>query len=61
MFELTVILKCEDSTYKQKFLCYDEVMLKQDSIELLKYVDEARKLCGFEPQDVKIRISMEIR
>ena len=59
--EVTVILKDSERTYRQKFLVYDDVTLKEDDLILSGCVDAARKNFDGEPEDIQIRILMVIK
>ena len=41
--ELTVILKDEARTYRQKFLMYDEYMLNENDPAIIHCIHEAKK------------------
>ncbi len=60
MFELTVILKKDDATYKQKFLCYEPFTIHPGNAELGMYIDDAKKQFMQEPDEIKIRITMQV-
>lgn len=61
MFELTVILKDEERSYRQKFLVYDEVKMHHDDPFIWKCITEAKKNFSGEPGEIRIKISMEIK
>lgn len=60
MIELTVILKDEERTYKQKFLVYERIDLWHDSEIIKSYIKQAE--AGFKAQatDVQIKVSMHV-
>ncbi len=60
MSVITVILKDSERTYRQKFLCYEAPTLSQDDAILRGYVKEAQSQAAFDPEDVTIRIQMEL-
>jgi len=61
MSELTVILKDSDRTYRQKFLIYEEYsVLETDSI-IQRCIQEAKKSFEGEPEEITIKISIEIQ
>jgi hypothetical protein len=60
VFELTVVMKDSERTYRQKFLCYDPITLSTDNVFILECIDEAKKNFQGQPEDVSIKISMEI-
>jgi len=58
--ELTVILKYENSTYKEKFLLYDQYTLSYDDIIIGACIKQALAACnGEKPEQIKIKISLE--
>lgn len=60
MFELTVTLKGEEQSYKQKFVVYEEMNLTCDDPVLRRYIEEAQKGANFNIDECKIRCSMEV-
>lgn len=62
MCEITVILKREDKTYKEKFLCYDPIQIAKDydDPQLLAYIEEAKKNLQGEPDEVTIKITISL-
>jgi len=61
MSELTVILKDESRTYRQKFLVYNEFLVSENDPEINKCIAEAKKNFDGDPDEVTIRISLEIQ
>lgn len=61
MSELTVILKDSDRTYRQKFLIYEDYAVSQDHPVIRMCIDEARKNFEGEPENVQIKIHLEIQ
>ena len=61
MSELTVILKDSDRTYRQKFLIYVPFFVQEDDSEICKCISEARKNFEGEPEEITIKISLEIQ
>lgn len=61
MSELTVILKDSDRTYRQKFLCYETYSIKEDDPFILKCIEEAKKNFDGEPEEINIKIHLEIQ
>lgn len=58
--ELTVILKYETSTYKEKFLLYDQYNLSYDDPVIIDCVKQSMDNCrDNNPENVKIKIHME--
>lgn len=60
VFELTVTLKSEERKYIQKFLIYDQISVNQKDPLILDCINEAKKSFIGEPEEIKIRINMEI-
>jgi hypothetical protein len=58
--EVTVILKDSEKTYRQKFLCYEAATLSPNDPVLVSYIEEAKATASFEPDDIRIKISMEV-
>lgn len=61
MSELTVILKDADRTYRQKFLIYETYTPSEDDPIILKCIDEALKNFDGEPENIQIKIHLEIQ
>lgn len=61
MFELTVTVKGEDSSFKQKFLVYEDVLFKEDDPVLKDYIAQALANSKIQPESVKVRANMEIQ
>lgn len=61
MTELTVILKDCDRTYRQKFVIYDPYAVVENDPVILRCIDEAKKNFDGEPDDIQIKIHMEIQ
>lgn len=61
MSELTVILKDSDRTYRQKFLIYDDYSCSEHDPVIQKCIEEAKKNFDGEPEEITIRISIEIQ
>jgi hypothetical protein len=59
--ELTVTVKGEESTYKQKFLLYEDIMWAEDDAVIKKCVDEALSNAKIEPEDIKVRALLVMR
>lgn len=59
--EVTVILKDSERTYRQKFLVYDDISLKEDDLTISACIDAARKNFDGEPEDIQIRILMVVK
>ncbi len=60
MSELTVILKDESRTYKQKFLMYTAYAVHEADADVKVCLDEAIKNFQGKPDSVTIKISLEV-
>ena len=61
MSELTVILKDSDSTYRQKFLIYEQYSMSDDDPVIRMCIEEAKKNFEGEPESIQIKIHLEIQ
>lgn len=61
MSELTVILKDSDRTYKQKFLVYEIYTPRDDDPIILACISEAKKNFDGDPENIQIKIHLEIQ
>lgn len=61
MSELTIILKDSERTYRQKFLIYDTISVSHDDPTILKCIDEDMKNFDGEPENIQVKIHMEIQ
>lgn len=61
MSELTVILKDADRTYRQKFLIYEDYNVTDIDPIILKCIEDAKKNFDGEPEQIQIKIHMEIQ
>ena len=61
MSELTVILKDEHRTYRQKFLVYQLYCIEVEDEYILQCIEEAKKNFDGEPDTVQIKIHMEFK
>lgn len=61
MSELTVILKDSERTYRQKFLMYNPYSITYDDPQIIDCIQKAKVNFQGEPEDITIRISMEIQ
>ena len=61
MSELTVILKDSERTYRQKFLIYDQYCPSHDDPIIMNCINEAKKNFDGEPEDINIKIHLEIQ
>jgi hypothetical protein len=58
--ELTVILKCEEKTYKEKFLVYESYSMSEDDPVILEYINTAKASLKSEPEEILVRVSMVV-
>lgn len=61
MSELTVILKDSERTYRQKFLIYATYCVSEDEPEIIKCIEEAKQNFQGDPEEITIKISLEIQ
>ena len=61
MSELTVILKDSERTYRQKFLVYEDYYVNAECSVILKCIEEAKKNFQGDPEEIKIKIHLEIQ
>ncbi len=61
MSELTVILKDSDRTYRQKFLVYETYSTLDGDPVIQRCIEEAKKNFDGEPEEITIKISIEIQ
>lgn len=58
--EVTVILKADERKYTQKFLSYEDYTVNQDDPVIMQFIEEAKKSFEGKPEQVKIRVNMEV-
>jgi arabinogalactan endo-1,4-beta-galactosidase len=61
MNELTVILKDDSRTYKQKFVIYEDYNVTQDDPLIQQCITDAKKNFDGEPENIQIKIHLEIQ
>lgn len=61
MTELTVILKDSERTYRQKFLVYEDYNPSEDDPIIISCIEEAKKNFNSEPENIQIKIHLEIQ
>lgn len=61
MTELTVILKDSDRTYRQKFLIYEIYSASENDPIILTCIEEAKKNFDGEPENIQIKIHLEVQ
>lgn len=60
MFELTVILKDSERTYKHKFPLYEVVTVSQDDPHIRACIKEAKDIFVSEPESITVKIHLEV-
>jgi len=58
--EITIVLKGEDKTYKQKFLSYEPVKVSSDDPEIDRCIKEAEKNFVGDPEEIQVRILLQL-
>lgn len=58
--ELTVTIRSDDGTYKQKFILHDAYTASPEDITVKQCIEEAIANTKIVPDSVKIKISMEV-
>ena len=53
--ELSITIKGDEQTYKQKFLIYDQFMWLETDPIIKNCIDEALSNTKIEPEDIKVR------
>lgn len=61
MSELTVVLKDSERTYKQKFLIYSSYKVNAQDEQIQFCISEAKKNFVGKPEEVQIKIHMEVK
>jgi len=61
MTELTVILKDSERTYRQKFLIYEKYSIRDDDPIILSCITEAKKNFQGQPENIQVKIHLEIQ
>lgn len=61
MSEITVILKDSERTYRQKFLVYATYCVSKSDPEIIRCIEESKKNFQGEPEEIMVRISLEVR
>jgi hypothetical protein len=60
MNELTVVLKDADRTYRQNFVIYEVYTVSEDDSVIRTCIEEAKKNFIGEPENIQIKIHVEI-
>lgn len=61
MSELTVILKDSDKTLRFKFLMYVPYTVSVDDPEVVARIEEAKKNFQGDPEEINVKIHLEIQ
>lgn len=61
MTELTVILKDAARTYRHRFLIYEEYSVHENDSVIRKCIEEAVKSFGSDPEQIQVKIHLEIQ
>ena len=61
MTEITVILKDSERTYRQKFLCYETYTVSETDPLIMSYIEQAKKGFNGEPEEIQVKIHLEIQ
>ena len=61
MNEITVTIKGEESTYKQKFLVYEDFCWNENDRVIKDCVEQALSNSKIEPEDIKVRALMVMK
>lgn len=61
MSEITVILKDTERTYRQKFLTYETYGVNLEDPVLINCIEEAKKNFQGDPEEISIKIHLEVR
>ena len=61
MTELTVVLKDDHRTYRQKFLIYENYTMSDDDDVIRMCITEAKKNFEGDPESIQIKVHMEIQ
>ena len=59
--EVTISIKGEDSTFKQKFLVYEQFIMDYDDETIKSLIKEALDNAKIEPEDIKVRAMIQIQ
>jgi len=61
MSEITVILKDSERTYRQKFLSYEDFSVDHADPYIVMCIETAKKSFGSEPEEIIVKIHLEIK
>lgn len=61
MIEITVTIKGEESTFKQKYLCYEEFIFSENDPYIQNLVKQALDSAKIEPVDIKVRALIQYK
>jgi len=58
MSEITIILKSDEMTYKEKFLSYDTYSMSLDDPYLKDLIEQVKAKVKFSPHEIIVKVSM---
>lgn len=58
--EITVTIKDEEKTLKEKFLIYEAYQVSDSDPVIKDCIDKTMKSFGSEPTDIRVRINLEV-
>jgi hypothetical protein len=58
--EVTIALQADEMKYKEKFLCYDPIELREDDPEVDRLIKVAISHCNFLPTKITLKAVMDI-
>lgn len=56
-YEVTVSVKGSDQSFKKKYLSYEEAYICQEDPIIKSLIEDAKKECKFEIEEVTVRVS----
>jgi hypothetical protein len=59
--EVTIILKFEDKTMREKFLIYDEFKVSTSDLTIANCIDQAKKSFIYAPEEIRVKINFELQ
>lgn len=59
--EITITIKGEDSSYKQKFLEYEAFSFSQDDPIIKAHIAEALSNAKIVPENIKVRATIQVK
>jgi hypothetical protein len=58
MSEITIILKSDEMTMKEKFLSYDKYTMSLDDPYILDLINQVKAKAKFSPHEITVKVSM---